>query len=206
MGVLSLKKVFNQSELGLWKITESISELYQAAKLGEQDKIRFKEIKSEKRKKEWLTVKCLLQTIMLGKECIILYSTEGRPYLEGGVFLSVSHSKDYVCIALNLHNPVGVDIQVKKDIIEQGKQFFMRDDELSELGYFKVKDKLHIYWSAKEAVFKYFGKEEISFRDIYIDSFDLNDQNVLKAIVDKENAELALCYELEKEFVLVYTT
>ena len=88
----------------------------------------------------------------------ISYMENGKPYIENGPFISISHGSD-VAGFIRSDKPVGLDIQAPTAQLGRIRNKFCHPDELkavmesnNELEY------LTLLWSAKEAVFKLYGE------------------------------------------------
>ena len=78
-----------------------------------------------------------------------------------------------------------------------------------ELGDNMELEKLHVFWSAKEALYKKFKNPHIFFKDhMYIHPFDLKSEGNLVATFSKDGLEkdIQLKYEIIGDFTLVYTS
>lgn len=95
--------------LGIWKSDETTEQLL--ALLEHKDWYEEKlAVFSEKRKHEWLSVRVLLKALC-GEEKEIAYYPSGRPYLKDGCrYISISHTRGYVAVALHSSCEVGMDI------------------------------------------------------------------------------------------------
>ena len=87
----------------------------------------------------------------------------GKPYFDGrpDKFLSLSHSKAHVLVALSEHD-VGADIETQRDIKGRPERLFSKE-MLSDFGYFGG-------WTLRESVYKLLGEGslrgmELSLRD-----------------------------------------
>ncbi len=83
----------------------------------------------------------------------ILKNEYGKPYFENGPYFSVSHSKDFVAVAVS-DMPVGIDIQFCDRTINTSgveKRFFTAAERLSTKDFFEI-------WTAKEAIVKKDGR------------------------------------------------
>lgn len=87
---------------------------------------------------------------------------KGKPYTDGDVFFSVSHSGEHL-VCLVSEKPVGVDIQSERraDVTKISRRYFTQEecryvDETGSEGFF-------LLWTRKEAYCKYTGRglEEI---------------------------------------------
>ncbi|MEP6795352.1 MAG: 4'-phosphopantetheinyl transferase superfamily protein [Saprospiraceae bacterium] len=143
------------------------------------DKIMFDQEKSilnqlsPRKKSEWLASRELLFRIAkLPERVECLYDDFGKPYLKGiNNHISVSHSEEW-CSAMMSDKSCGVDIQVYSDTVQRISNRFLSEQELTEIS--KVKNKLHflhLYWGAKECMYKAYGKRKLEFRShIYVRS------------------------------------
>lgn len=108
---MPLYRTYSEGEflLGIWKSDETTEQLL--ASLEHKDWYREKlAVLSEKRKHEWLSVRVLLKALC-GEEKEIAYYSSGRPYLkDGSRYISISHTRGYVAVALHSSCEVGVDI------------------------------------------------------------------------------------------------
>src|SRR5699024_12389607 len=95
--------------LGILKSDETTEQLL--ASLEHKDWYREKlAVFSEKRKHEWLSVRVLLKALC-GEEKEIAYYSSGRPYLkDGSRYISISHTRGYVAVALHSSCEVGMEI------------------------------------------------------------------------------------------------
>lgn len=121
---------------------------------------------SPRKRSEWLASRELLFRIaQLPERVECLYDDFGKPYLKGiHKQISVSHSEEW-CSAMVSDRSCGVDIQVYTDTVQRISNRFLSQDELGEIG--KVKNKLHflhLYWGAKECMYKAYGKRKLEFR------------------------------------------
>ena len=80
-------------------------------------------------------------------------SSSGKPYLENGPFFNVSHSGEYVVLAVHPKRDVGVDIERIKENKLDGIRFILNEEEQ------KVADleTLFLIWSNRESLIKCMG-------------------------------------------------
>jgi 4'-phosphopantetheinyl transferase len=207
MGVVFIKKVSEHAQLGLWKIEESAEDLVAQLNLSGSDQEMLHSKKNILRKKEWLASRNLLKA-MFPKNKGIRYDTNGKPFLnETSNHISISHSGDYACVYLNQQNPVGVDIQKLKPDISKGADFFLSAAELDQFG---TSDNLllHILWSAKEAVYKFFAAADIDVKkDIYLLPFQRNQSGTIEVNISysDQDVNLHLHYQTFDDYVLTRT-
>jgi 4'-phosphopantetheinyl transferase superfamily len=70
-----------------------------------------------------------------------------------GDCLSYSHSGKYGAAAIDVR-PVGVDVEVLRDISESAARHFLNDDEIALMQRCTIANRMLHFWSAKEAVWK----------------------------------------------------
>ena len=131
---------------------------------------------SPRKRSEWLASRELLFTIAsLPERVECLYDDFGKPYLKGiDKHISVSHSGLW-CAAMVSDRSCGVDIQMYTDTVKRISNRFLSEDELNEIQ--KKRNKihfLHVYWGAKECMYKAYGKRKLEFRShIFLRSVDI---------------------------------
>lgn len=83
-----------------------------------------------------------------------------KPFLEDEEYhFSISHCGDYAAAIVSRKCRVGVDIELACDKVERIKQKFTSEDELV------LNLPAILTWSCKEAIFKWYGKGGIDFRE-----------------------------------------
>ena len=106
MGILSITEE-NNCKIALWEITETLQELLQL-----YHTISVPDFNTEKRKKEWLASRLLLNKI--NPNYSISYNKFGAPELNNECNISISHSKELVAISISKQQ-VGLDIEEISD-------------------------------------------------------------------------------------------
>ena len=91
-----------------WQLTETVAQLSAGFTLSQGEEERLTTIHSQKKQREFLAIRHLLQQAQLPTTALY-YTPEGKPQLEGRN-ISISHSQDFVMIALSLR-PIGIDIE-----------------------------------------------------------------------------------------------
>ena len=136
----------------------------------------------------------------------IAYGEKGKPYLPEfpGLYFSLSHSGDYVALALSCH-PVGVDIQEKRELSEALQmKYFTEEERKSGYEPFAV-------FSGKESYIKFTGEGmSRSFTDFsvnlkkktvtvcgsvsaFVRSRELEDGNYMLCVCDKCKDIISYC-------------
>ncbi len=130
---------------------------------------------SPRKKSEWLASRELLFRIAgLPSRVECLYDDFGKPYLKGiDKSISVSHSELW-CSAMVSDKSCGVDIQIYTDTVRRISNRFLSENEMAAIERMNHKiHYLHVYWGAKECMYKAYGKRKLEFRShIHILSID----------------------------------
>ena len=143
---------------------------------------------------------------MFNRTCELGYSEEGKPFIKSGdCQISISHSHDKLVILSNSKSDTGVDIELIRDKVIKIRDKFLSEPELRVVG--DNVEKLIIYWAAKEALYKLYGKKEVEFaRHLYIQPFDLSSSGEFTGEVRLETfrKKFLLHYEKLEDYMLVY--
>lgn len=193
----------------VWKMEESLETLF--AFLPDRQRIwceqEMQRFISEHRKKEWLSVRVLLN-FMLGEEKRIGYSSEGKPFLaDHSAFISISHTKGYVAVILSPVIPVGIDIEQYGQRVHKVSGRFIRPDERVEVYQGDATWSLLLHWSAKETIFKYMKAPDADLRKLRLLPFlpQENGMFQVREYVTEEQQLFPVCYRLSPNFVLTWT-
>jgi phosphopantetheinyl transferase len=161
------------TKLGVWHIAEP--EDFFLAKVPLQH-----DITHPHKRLQHLAGRYLLRFLFPGfpNELIRIASTR-KPFLADEAFhFSISHCGDYAAAIVSRTNRVGIDIEIPTPKVARVRHKFLHAEELANIGkentVFPAPDsatediflrKLTLLWSAKEAVFKWYGNGEVDFSD-----------------------------------------
>lgn len=161
---------------------------------------QFESFKNEKRRQLFYALRLIAR-----KEGIkeIFYDDNGKPLCDG-CFISISHSGDWVGLAIAV-NPVGIDIEGVNEKILKIKDRFL-DLEEQEVICENDLRKMTLCWSAKEAVFKIVGGETTFFKTNQ-KVIEIRDEFMSLEYINKnEKKQVQLKIKsLDDKFNLVYT-
>ena len=190
--------------LGIWKLSESPSDLISNFIFTEKERTEFDIITSEKRKAEYLATRILFQELLNIKP-EISYHKSGKPELKNiHKKISISHSSDFVVVLIS-DKIVGIDIENTSRNISKIANRFLSNPELEYIQ--KLEDSqlaAILYWSAKEAIFKCTDEDGILFdKQIYIHPFEIKKEGKFTGTLNK-NIQYKLWYMLYENNVIVY--
>lgn len=168
----------------------------------ESDLNLWKTIQNEKRKREFLAVRCILWTLNLQNE--LFY--EGRiPKMHKQGFISISHSKDMVAVALSETHPVGVDIEIIGNKATRVMEKFVNEKERM---IFEPSNKLKttLLWSFKESVYKLIQEEGLHFKEQILVSCAQNGEYKGQIFTERGNFEVPLGHRFINDYVLTFNS
>ena len=187
---LLLKKEENNNTILVWEISEPLEELISLS-----TNTDYSHVKSEKRKKEFLACRILLN--YCNKNLKISYSENGSPNLNNHQYISVSHSGDLVCIIIS-DKKIGIDIEQISDKSLRLKEKFINSHH-TKLN----KEKTTLIWCVKESVFKFHKIGGVDFiKDISVPEFILKDSG--KMDINFKNNTLKSYYFKVRNSYLAY--
>jgi len=173
--------IHTNRDLYLWKIDETIEKLlvYQQNNFPQECK-RYKNPQHIKQ--------CLAKWLMINKlniSKLISKDSYGKSYLSDNRFISIAHSGAYVSILLS-ETDCGIDIENYRDKLIRIKNKFISPND------FIVADKqLHWMWTAKESIYKLYGKKSLSFKhDIQITHINFEENTGNAMLKNQYNIEL----------------
>ncbi len=181
----------------IWKDEESLDFFLKRVKLSSDDLILLNKYSVERRKKDLLIARFLIQKEI--PEAEITYLKNGKPYLKNQTAqISISHSKDLVAIITHPTQKVAIDIEYISPRVEKLKHRFLSDNELLTAN---TTELLTLYWSAKETLFKRDEKQGIDFnKDLEIKLKD----KTLHGII-RNNDFTLIHYCIKDSWVITYT-
>ncbi len=180
----------NNCKIAIWDLQESLIEL---SNLYNKSKLPI--FTNEKRKKEFLATRILLKEIIPNQ--LINYNIYGAPELDNNQYISISHSHNLVALIVS-KKKVGLDIEkISSKALSLSSKF------ISDITYNISKEKATLIWCAKEAIYKWYQKKNINFKnDIKIYPFKLGDKGTVMAKF--KNKKQTLYYNKIDNHFLVY--
>lgn len=175
--------------------------------LGVIDLIKFNAQKGLTSKREIeLAGKLELVKHIAGPNSEIQYDENGKPFLiNDSRYISITHSHDKLAIILNTIESTGIDIELIRDKVLRIKHKFLSELELEDAG--TDVEKLIIYWSCKEALYKVYGLKEVDFvKNLFVKPFIKHNLGIIigKVTMPQFNHQFELNYQKLDDYILVY--
>ena len=202
------KIVENDATIAIWEITETVPELLDLLHNKKTYSADLTKFTTEKRKKEWLATRILVETIC-GKDKIVAYNDKGKPYLTDNSFhISISHTSNFVAVIAHASREVGIDIEQISDRICRLKERFLHKEDLLHINSVQETIHLLLYWSAKEVLFKMMNEENVDFTE-HLRIFPFTPQTTGtffgKEMRTKQQENYNFAYCIKDSFVLVWS-
>ncbi len=192
---------------GIWKIEEPDTGLLRMLDNREWYEPLLETLSAPHRRREWLAARVLLKTL-LGREVQVAYTETGRPYCPGEPYaVSISHTRGYAAVCVTAGFPPGIDIEYRSDRVKKVASRFLDESELQQISPECDVLSLQLYWSAKEAVFKALGQQNVDFsRHIRIRPFRPAEAGVFEAVETRTcpGHTYQVRYEVTGAYVVTY--
>jgi 4'-phosphopantetheinyl transferase len=199
------------SILAIWKIEESKEDLLLLI-----DE-RLHEISKPKNVhdsvgKHWLASRALLLQLFDKQKVEVHKDMNNKPSLvidSKPYFIAITHSYEYAAVMISDIHEVGLDLEridtrigrVAHKFINEEEQTYISKVSPEDLNQFQT-----IIWSAKETMYKIYGKKELDFKKhMNVEAFKINQKNI-KGLVLKEEEEHQLELQIDNidNYVLCY--
>lgn len=198
MSLLRIEKINQNLAWGLWKIEEDSQKL--AEKLypyhhAIAENPAILELKKCESLASRLVVRKILESWGLDFQGIKKDECQ-KPYITGlNYHVSLTHTQNYAAAIVDKRSFTGIDIELIREKVQKVAHKFLSEKEL--IASENDIEKLTLYWSAKEVLYKTYGKKRMSLRQhILIENFDLAKRGKLLGIINFPEKLLHQKYEL----------
>ena len=196
------QQINETTRLGIWKIEETEEFFKNNVPL-------HRDVTHPKKRLQHLAGRFLLQFLAPAFPYHLIQIAETRkPFLRNEEFhFSISHCGDYAAAILSKGNRVGIDIEIQTEKIQKISEKFLSPGEHS---MFNIQSStvnvslLTLLWSAKEAVFKWYGEGSVDFREhIRLTGLHAGDETI-DCFFTKTKTELTIHYRYFEHMVLAW--
>ena len=129
--------------------------------LSNDEKILLKLKKSNIFKEQFLATRKILD--IENPDYKINYNHNGKPSLNNGCNVSISHSHKITAVAISNNYKIGLDVQLKVNKIFNIQNKFLNKSEKLYIGDNPSVNILTMIWTSKESIYKALGLKGISF-------------------------------------------
>lgn len=179
----------SQTNVKIWNITESYTELLQNVELKKESINRVNTMKSELHQRGFLSVRMLLKAFGYS-DFDLFYDSNGKPYLKDGNYISITHSYTFSAVVVS-SKPVGIDIEKQREKITKiASKFidfeacFLRENSEDYI------QKLTWVWCIKESLYKLYATPGMSFKKHFmVIPFGKEKNSTVAWILDENNRQ-----------------
>lgn len=160
MPVFFQQQINETTRLGIWKIEET-EEFFKS------NVPQHRDVTHPHKRLQHLAGRFLLQFLFPGFPYGLIQIAETRkPFLPNEEYhFSISHCGDYAGAIVSKNQRVGVDVELMRPLVSQLIPKFLSDKEKALLYRSTILEQSTLFWSAKEAVFKWYGEGQVDFRE-----------------------------------------
>ena len=198
-------KISTNRVWALWKITEERSSLEHRIHPFE---VVSPELTNPNKILEFLSSRVLLKELLAQWRLPfegLMKDNSGKPFLKNSnLHISLSHSYPYVAAIIDREKSVGIDLEQPKDKLLRIAERVLNVTEQQNAGSNITKHC--IYWCAKEALIKIYGKRHLHLaNELAIEPFDLAQNGTISGSIIADNTvqEYRLDYHVYDNFVVV---
>lgn len=207
MPLILLNSIKSDTKVALWKLTENETELTQL--LLSKSPRQLEQIPVTNNRKLYFQ-RMAIRLLMLHffDDVTLTYNEKGKPILSNGMEVSFSHSNEMVAMAINPHQPCGIDIEKIASKVLRIKAKFLNPVELALVDKEEHPEKLAtIFWSCKEALYKFYSEKEVLFDQHLAIQYHPKFSNLLIGTININgfHQQLNLHQEIIDDYVLVFT-
>ncbi|CAN5302622.1 hypothetical protein BH09BAC1_BH09BAC1_06620 [soil metagenome] len=197
------------TSLAVWQIEEPQDYFISQLKLNETDYSVIRTITSDHRLTEFLASRYCLRLLAGIEESFSLVKDEhGKPSVKGHpLHISISHCMGFAGAMIGRQSAVGIDIEPIHARVMRIVEKFLNEQELGYLVPAHEVNQAVVMWSAKEAIYKYYGQKGLSFgRDIILENPLIADKGEIKAVVATTSGKVnhMVNYERLGDIMLTY--
>lgn len=184
-----------ETQIYISEVVQNEDLLLQLYQLSENEKLTLEKYHNNRHRLQWLSYRLLLKNV-LQEDFIIDYQPNGKPILRHPKKnISISHSFDYVAVALSNH-AIGIDIEKQSSRILKLKTKIANEKEQQkwDMQDYRI---LHIIWGIKEAIYKKMDYPIKNYlTEITVTNIDFNQQTAqaeVQTVDSKKMITLSFC-------------
>ncbi|CAM4239895.1 4'-phosphopantetheinyl transferase family protein [Zobellia nedashkovskayae] len=163
MPLYKIVKVNKDTKVYIWKVTESEQELSKDIDLTQYCQNRMLGMKSEMHRRGFLSIRHLMAEAGY-VDADLQYDEFGKPHLKDGNKISITHSNHFTGIIVSTKNEVGIDVEMQREkILRIAHKFTPIEEYRTIANTDALIRKLTIVWGSKEALYKIYAQQGLSF-------------------------------------------
>ncbi len=202
-----IEHIFHDSggKVLIFKMSENTAFLKQNIENFDAYEAEYNILKTDKRKIEFLNARLAVNKLCMAATKVN-YDSTGKPNCQNrDARISISHSKNFMAVAMHPSMQTGVDIEMISERILKVRNKFLTETEQREIGGENEIVNFLLAWSAKEALYKIIGNDAVDFREqLRIFPFGNGISGNLKVLHIPSNKYYYPEFKIFDKFVVVY--
>lgn len=192
------------TQVYIWKITESEAFLRTDIVLSENSKNRLFMMSSELHRRGFLSIRHLLKKAGYS-DLDLYYSEHGKPHLTDHKYISITHSFEFTAIIIS-DVSIGIDIEKQRDKIKRIAPKFIGYEENFIADLANPVKELTVVWGAKESMYKLYGHKGLGFKaHCQVAPFTMESEQTRARIVFKDDLlKFDVFFKEIENFMLAY--
>lgn len=209
MPLVFKKNIAENCWLALWHITESNETLHQMLDDGFIEHNKEHRIQSANAK-HYLSSRLLISQHYSEHSIQLIKDAHNKPHVLLGpkeIPVAITHSYDYAAVMVGGEMGLGIDLEKVDPRVGRVKKKFMHTYELEFAGNESQILEQTLIWSAKETLYKIYGKGQLDFRDnMKIDPFQATTFGTLNGKIETDSLKVNVPVQYEQigNYVLTY--
>jgi phosphopantetheinyl transferase len=199
MPIFFQQQINDSTRLGIWKIEET-EDFFKG------NVPQHRSVTHPHKRLQHLAGRFLLQFLFpaFPYELIQIADTK-KPFLPGEQYhFSISHCGDYAAALVSTKSRVGIDVELVRPLVGQLVPKFLNEAEKEMLDTSGYLEQATLFWSAKEAVFKWYGEGSVDFREHILLQKKSEGTETIQAFFKKTNQELIIHYHSFGQLTLAW--
>ncbi len=202
MPIFFQQQINETTRLGVWKIEEAETFFLKNVPV-------HREVTHPHKRLQHLAGRFLLQFLFPSfPYAMIRIADTKRPFLEDDQYhFSLSHCGDYAAAIVSSGHRVGIDIEIPVEKIRHISRKFLHEEEHAQWGRVNNQQELEqltLLWSAKEAVFKWYGLGKVDFSEHIRIYTQAKEKEVFTGQFTKTDTPLTIHYRSLPPLVLTW--
>jgi phosphopantetheinyl transferase len=157
----------------------------------------------------WFASRVLIKYLFSNEEVVLMKDEHNKPSLLIGskaYHISITHSHQMAAVIVSPDKLVAIDLELIDSRVERVSKKFVSVEEFSYLDSPPSIQSLTTIWSAKESLYKLYGKRNLDFRlNLFIEPFIANPQKLNGFIILDDNRwKYTIENRLVEDYVLTY--
>lgn len=167
MPLIYFNEVERGTRLGVWKIEEPNDFFLSQLELTAFDRNEIAKYSLPIKLREWLSSRFVLKLMANKDEPIELHKDEfDKPHIVNfKLNCSISHCPGYAAAFISDRYRLGIDIEGLHEKVNRIAARFMSRKELSNVADETRIEQFVIHWSAKESLYKLYGRKRLDFKE-----------------------------------------